>query len=376
MRSWIKKSVMAGALVLGAAVALNPVGSVQAKELRIAFGTNKSGLSDGEDQFAASIKARTEGRYTAKIYIGALLSLSETMTGVRDGIADGGFVIPAYYRAEFPQTNLMVDVAVAGSDPVALTGAASEYVLTCKECVKEFLAQNQIPLGLTVIGPYYLMSKHKMTTVADFAGRKVRGFGPFGRWLEAMGAQAVVMSANDVYEGLSQGQIEGNVHTADVIRSLSVGEVTDYLLDLPVGVYLGNALYNLNRDVWNSLSDKDKRAFLLAAGDAHAVSTINYLRDNQRVLDDPKANGVEKVKPEADLLKAMETFREEELKTVAKLNKEKFGIADSEARIARFLELVAKWEKLIETVDNTDVKAVGELYNREVFSKVDPAIFD
>ena len=61
------------------------------------------------------------------------------------------------------------------------------------------------------------------------------------------------------------------------------------------------------------------------------------------------------------------------MEAVVTLNRDEYGISDAEAQVSRFQELVGKWEALVKDIDTSDPKAVGDLYLREVFSKVDPA---
>ena len=188
-----------------------------------------------------------------------------------------------------------------------------------------------------------------------------------------MGATAVVLSANDIYESFSQGQLDGNTHTLDVLRSLSIGEVTDYLLDAPIGVYIGNSMFNLNRDVWNDMSDADKKAFILAGGSAIAWTTVTYWGENQELFENPATVGVEVTQPSAEVAAATEKFRANDLVTVAQLNKEKFGMDDAEEQLAIINGLVEKWVKLTENVDVKDQDAITELFVNEIFAKIDPA---
>lgn len=367
----MKNMLAAGAIALGS---LAYTASAQADELRMAIGlTGDNGLVNGMYHFAERIDARTEGRYTGKVFELSLLNFAESMTGVRDGIADIGYVVPAYHRGEFPYFNLLVDFATAGVNPVAVAGAANEYLVNCSKCMDEYKAQNQVFLGTSVIGPYYMMSVEKLTKKSDFEGKKIRGFGPFGRWVEAMGATAVVIAANDIYEAIGQGQLDGNTHTVDVLKSLSIGEVTDYLLDAPIGVYIGNSMFNLNRDVWNDMSAEDKKAFVLAGGESVAWTTAQYWTENKALIKNPADVGVEVVQPEADVQAATEAFRKGDLATVAKLNKEKFGIEDADEQLEIINGLVEKWGKLTADIDVSDPKAVAELFEKEIFSKVDPS---
>lgn len=346
-----------------------------AEELRMATGVSgASALARGTHTFADRVAARTNGAYSGRVFENTLLNFSEAMTGLRDGIADVAYVVPGYHRAEFPYSNLLVDAATVSTDVVAVAGAATEFMYTCAPCLAEYARQNHAFLGFTVVGPYYLMSKPRIQSLADFQGKKIRGFAAFGRWVEAMGATPVVMGANDVYEAMSQGQIDGNTHIAETLRSLSIGDVADYLLAAEIGVYVGNANFNMNLDVWNDLSDEMKRAFLLAAGDAIAWTTITYKAQNQAFYDDPASGGVERIDPAPDVAAATAAFRENDLKVVVAENRDKHGIADAEAQLARFVALVREWEGLLAGIDANDVDAVAALYNDRIFSKIDPAI--
>ncbi|SDX28468.1 TRAP-type C4-dicarboxylate transport system, substrate-binding protein [Albimonas donghaensis] len=365
------------AAALLCATALSTPAPAQAEELRIAVGmSGSSALVRGMYQFADNIEANTDGAYTGKIFEASLLNFAESMTGLRDGIADGAFVVPAYHRAEFPNTNLVGDLATATTDPVVMAGAVNEFMFSCAPCLKEYADQNQVFLGMVVTGPYYMMSVDPLTTPEDFSGKKIRGFGPYGRWVDAMGATPVVLSANDIYEAISQGQLDGNTHAPEILQSLSLGEVVDYLLNEPIGLFNGNSMYTVNKDLWGNLGDDDKRAFLEAAGSATAWATVTYLQDNAKLLADPASVGVELVEPSEALHAASVKFREDDIKTVAKDNMEKHGIADAEAQVARMLELIAKWEGLLAGIDAGDIDAVAELYNAEIFSKVDAAVLN
>ena len=81
-----------------------------------------------------------------KVFSMSLLNLKETPPGIRDGIADMGFVLPPYYPAEYAEFNLVADLSMLAttgeqveSPGAAMAGATSEYVfLNCPECLEEF----------------------------------------------------------------------------------------------------------------------------------------------------------------------------------------------------------------------------------------------
>lgn len=362
------------ALVSAGALSAMSAAPAQAEEIRIAIGApGDSPLQRGMRMFAEKIGENTKGEFTGKTYEGSLLSYAEATAGVRDGIADVAYVVPAYTRAEFPNTNLVVDMATASDDPVVMAAAATEFMYTCAPCMQEFNEQNQVFLGFAVIGPYYLMSVDKVSTLDDFKGKTFRGFGPFGRWVDALGATSVVVGATDIFEAMNQGQIHGNTHTLDVLKSLSIGEVADYVLDAPIGLYVGNAMFNTNRDRWNGLSLENKKAFIAAASDSIAWATVEYFKVNSNYLNDPASVGVEVVQPAADVAEATAAFRANDLVTVAELNINKYGIADANEQVARMKELIAKWTEVFSAVDSTDAAVVQKVFAEQLFSQVDPS---
>lgn len=360
------------ALAATAALAFTPV--AQAETLRHAIGAaGVSGLIDGTQAWADYIKEQTGGETEIKVYAGSLLNFTETFTGLRDGIADSGFVVPAYHRAELPYANLLSDMGTAGVDPVAMAGAANEFMFTCAPCLTEFNNAGQVFLGNTVTGPYYMYNQKPVKSLADFQGIKVRGFGPFGRWLDAMGASAVSLGATDIYESMSQGHIDGNIHTLETLDTLSTGEVANYALNQPIAVFIGNTMFNVSKMTWDGLSDQTKRAMIDGAAIGHAIATIDSVNQAEAILADPAAHGVELLEPAADLKAKAESFRETDMETVVALNRDDYGIADAAEQVVRFQELVVKWEALVKDIDPSDPKAVGDLYLQQIFSKIDPA---
>lgn len=362
------------ALALLAGLAAVAPSAATAEELRIATGTaSKNSLNGAVFRFAELIEEKTGGAYTGKVFPGTLVSFAEMINAVRDGVVDVGYIVTAYARAEFPYTNLLTDMSMATADPLVAGAALNEFAFSCAPCMKEFAAQNQIFMGFTPAGPYYLMSRQKIASLADFPGKSIRGLGPFGRWVEAMGGKSVVIPSGDIYEALSQGSLDGNTQGLDTLKNLSYGEIVNYVLDIPIGLFLASSMFDVNRDVWNDLTDDQKRAFLTAAGESHAVSTVGYFQENDYFRHHPAEVDVEIVRPDAELLAASKAFQAADLDTVAAQAKEKYGIADADERVARMKALVEKWTGILKDVDRADVKTVGEIYVREIFSKVDPA---
>lgn len=362
-----------GALAAAFAIGCTTTSMASAEELRITSALPpETAQTMGVQHLADRLEELSNGSLTGRVFPGTLFGLAETMGAVREGAVDVGFVVPAYHRAEFPQINLLVDLAIAGDDAVVLAGAASEYILTCDPCLREVAAQNVVMLGTGALPTYQLMSAEPIQTVEDFEGKRVRSFASFGRWVEGLGGQMVTTSATDIYEAMSQGQLDANVHPPEQLKSTSFADHMNYLLDLGLGGFIGNSYAVVNLDTWNDLSEEEKTWMMRAAADGTAYATVDYAGRNDEVKANLEELGVELITPSDELVQATEEFRDAELETIIRINRETYGIEDAAERTQRFTDLVARWEELVAGIDATDTEAVAQLYWDEAFSKVEP----
>ena len=73
-----------------------------------------------------------------------------------------------------------------------------------------------------------------------------------------MGATAISVNVGEVYEALSSGRLQGNIHLWDIIKTYSLGDHVEYVYDAPIGIYGGNSMFNINLDFWKSLSEETR----------------------------------------------------------------------------------------------------------------------
>lgn len=357
------------AVMVSAAVAATPVA---AKEARIVIGTAGDGtLQQGMDFFAEKLAEKTGGEITGKVYKGSLLNYAETPKGLAEGVADVGYVVPAYVRGEFPISSFATDITSTIVEPVAVGGAMSELIYTCEPCLEEFKRQNQIFMGFAVIGPYRLMSTEKIETVADAEGMKVRGFGAFNDLVSSLGGISVTLTANEVYEAFSNGQLDANIHLWDLIKILSLGDYVDYMYEYPVGIYGGNSMYNTNLEFWRSLTDEQKAQFVETAAESVAHVTVNYFAGEEALAAKGEELGVQSVPMAPDVQAEVEKFQKANIEKVIAGAVEKGDIENAQEIADQLMSLLEKWRGLAEGIDTSDEAAVAELYKTELFGKVD-----
>ncbi|ANK82532.1 MAG: hypothetical protein TEF_18345 [Rhizobiales bacterium NRL2] len=371
----IRSMIMAaaGAAMLGGAA------TAQAQDLKIAVGFPPgSAAFYALDNLAKNIEANSDMK--AKVFALSLLNLKETPPGIRDGIADMGFVLPPYYPAEYAETNLAANLSMLAttgeqieSPGTAMGAAMTEYVfLHCPECLTEHKRMNQVYLGTGTSPTYILHCTTPIRTMADLKNKKYRsGAANFGRWAEAVGGTKVSVPGNDIYEAMAQGVVDCGMFSATELTNLQLFDVTKYITTkIPGGVFAGVATNNINRDVWADLTPEQREVIFKASARSNADVTWKYYADAKRNLNDAPDKGIEIIEPTEEMVKFSNEFVESDLKVIAEQFTNDYGVDNAQAKIEKVAELVDKYKKLTKDMAD-DPEALAQLYWDEIMSKVD-----
>ncbi len=371
-----RKTVLAAA---GAAMLATAGGAQAADTLKVAVGfPTGSAAVYALENFAKNVEATSDLK--VKVFSLSLLNLKETPPGIRDGIADLGFVLPPYYPAEFAEINLAANLSMLATtgkqvaSPGAAMGAAmTEYVfLHCPECLTEQKRQNQVYLGTGTSPTYILHCTTPIRTIDDLKGKKYRsGAANFGRWAEAVGGTKVSVPGNDIYEAMAQGVVDCGMFSATELTNLQLFDVTKYITTkIPGGVFAGVATNSINRDVWGELTPAQREAIFKASARSSADVTWKYYADAKRNLNDAPGKGIEIIEPTAEMVKMSEDFVKADLAVISKQFTDDYGLENVDAKIAKIAELVEKYKTLTEGMED-DAEALAQLYWDEIMSKVD-----
>ena len=318
-----------------------------------------------------------------KVFSMSLLSLSETGPGIRDGLADLGFVVPAYYQAEYANTNLAANLTMlvtsgerVESAGAAMSGAMTEYVLNCPDCLAEYQTQQHVYLGSVSSNPYDLICTKPITTLEDLDGAKLRSIGGnYSRWAESFGAIAVGMPSADTYEGLSQGVIDCTMASIADLTDRSLTDVAKYVtLGVPGGSFAAVATSNFNVDVWADLTPEQREVILRGAATMQAQMTLGYYNLANRDIEAAPGNGIELLQPSDELSAASDAFVQSDLAVIEAQFTKDYGVDGAAEKIAEVSALIEKWKGL--TADAAgDTEKLSQIYWDEIFSKIDPSSY-
>ncbi len=369
-RTWLKFA--AGAALAGATV----VTGVAAQELTMAPGfAPGSAAHYGAEAFTQRVAELANGEIGWTIHPLTLLSVPQMLNGIRDGVADVGVLLPPVFVAQFPESNLIGDLAMLGTSATAMAGAATEYFMTCEECQAEFANNNVVYLGSGSTADYGILSTKPFVAVADLSGAKLRSpNAAFNRWIESLGGVALTLPGNEIFEAVKQGVVDGALLSAGELRNIRmIDVVSDVTLGAPQGTYHLINVSMVNKDTWSGLTDGQRKAFLDAGAYAMAATTYKYVQDGIDAVEEAKGKGITVHEASPELVEQARSFVEEDLATIETAATER-GVQNAGDKIARFRELVTRWEGL--TADfGLDVDKLTEVYMTEIFDKLDPASY-
>ncbi len=361
------------------------VGSVSAETIRYAVGAPPTAPQvKAIKEYAAAIENYTDGELSMKIYALSLLSFSEMSDGVRDGIADAGWVLTPYHSSAYPHINFVSESSMMlepfsgesdGKEGWAFGGALTEYILhNCPECLAEFTAQNQVPTAIVGGTWYGLLCTQPVMTMADLDGTRIRtGAGNQARWAEAMGAVPIQMSANEMHEALDRGVVDCTTLAVSDIQNYGVEEtVTDITPAVPGGLF-PSSVFQYNRDTWSSFTTEQREALLRAAATGAAAILTQYRKDLKKAQGLMKELGASFHQADEEVLAATDAFIEQDIKKAAKVFAQEYGNENGEQILADFRQMLKKWRGLVQDVESQE--ALADLYWTKIFSRVDPKTF-
>lgn len=375
------RAALTATLVAGSMVAA----TASAQNLRYATGFPPGSIAaDAAQDYAEKVKEYSGGELNMRVFALSLLNAAETSPGVRDGIADIGYLLSVYYPAEFPHINMineasmqlqLIDPERMGSSAMgtfAYNGAYTEFVFKhCPECNDELKRQNQVYTANGASSRYGLLCNKPVTRVEDMRGLRMRVAGAhWSRWATEMGGSSLSLTINEIHEAMDQGIIDCNIQSAPEIINLGLTEVvTDITMDVPGGLYAAVGGASVNRDTWQRLSEDQRRALLRAGQYLSAKIAWEYERLEADALKRVQDRGGRLHEPTPELMAATRSFVEKDLDSIVRYYGERHNVQRAQEMLDTFSELLDKWVDLVQGVESAE--QLADLYWEEIASKVD-----
>lgn len=303
---------------------------------------------------------------------GQLLTGSGTLPGLRDGIADGGYLITPYARSSLPNTNFIGDLFQFGENSLAVAAATTETVLmNCPQCIEEFRKNNVVWFIGSGYGPSKLLCKTQVKSLPDVKGLKIKGTGGVeSRWIDAMGGVPLNMTMPDAVVGIERGTINCMIGPQAFIRAYGLFDVIRYVPDATMGIFRTMSMLSLNRGMWKGLP-KDQKALMMKGA---ARATARFTITGNLAYDAAVGKkGIEKGISFSGGADIDALRREHRVKDRAVLitDAKKRGVKDADKLLEAHLADLKKWEAITKGMGD-DVDKFSDAIWREIYSKLDP----
>lgn len=327
--------------------------------------------------FFDRITAATNGEQTFKIMGGGVLAAGTTAhNAVRTGAVDSAILIYSYMPSDLPVLSLLGDL-YGGETRVSAAATTEALLLGCDQCKEEEKKHNFFVLQNVATTSYaFLCASQPVMSLADLAGKKVRGSGAMAKLAGELGATPVNASYQEIYEGLQRGSLDCSVLDPGNLEAGQFWDVAKAVTLAPLGTFNSIGFVAVNRDVWGGFTEQQKRAWL----DSAAQSVVDYSRNTMSrsiaAIERSKSEkGVKFYEPAQDLLDAVQKFHDGNLASLLATAKDR-GVKDPQAISDAYQKAYAKWQGIVAGIgagdnwNDAQWEQFGQALKTEIYDKV------
>lgn len=254
---------------------------------------------------AAGIEHEIEWK---QAYAGSLLKPRKVFIGVKDGIADIGYVPLIFHPDKVPLELVSFMTPFSTTDLSIVTRAMAKLHATIPEMKEQYDKFNQVRLGGSGVDSFQLFTKFPVRTVADMKGRKIGTAGAALLWLRGIGVTPVSSNMMEYYNSTKTGVYEGFIVMGSTIPGMKYPEAAPYVTKADFGAPYVVGL-TMNKDSLKRLPESIQKIILEVGEEWGKVSDKAYMTAGERGLSlAPKFNGTVSSLPVSEQIKWAENM--------------------------------------------------------------------
>jgi TRAP-type C4-dicarboxylate transport system substrate-binding protein len=210
-------------------------------------------------------------------YAGSLIKPYQILDGIKDGIAEIGYVPTVFFPDKLPLENVTFYAPFATSD-VALMGRLMNAVhKVIPEMGGQYDAFNQVRLGGHAYDSFELLTTFPVRKFDDLKGKKIASAGGALAWLRGTGAVSVQSNMMEYYNGTKNGVFEGFISAPSAFPGLKFPEAAPYVTRVGFGAQYATAL-TINKDAYRKFPEA-ARKILHEVGEEWAARADTVLHE-------------------------------------------------------------------------------------------------
>jgi len=247
-----------------------------------------------------TVSQRTGGRITFQYFWGgSLLTLPQMFDGIRDGLADAGYVATTAISGKIADVALLEVPFAFPLDDENIVKFQDEVNSILDETFQRF-NQKIIFNPMITADPVTCKSRFLDSSQA-WKGALVR---TAGRWqaetLKNWGANPVVINLGDLYTALQRGTADCTLLVYNLLDSFRIYEVAKYITRIDHSINYN--IVSVNMDVWKKLGPEAQK-ILLEAGEQARRKALELRKDlTVNIIAKFKGQGVRFCTPSAEEL--------------------------------------------------------------------------
>ncbi len=359
------------ALVMGASAAAIALPAA-AKEIVVgtSLPTSHVVVKSGLQPFVDDIAEKSGGAVTIQLHPGGSMGgWGESFDAMKAGAIDGASVVDQAVAADLPLASTISQLAMIGSDPRVMAGAVNELAHVASDKVLNDWNEDGVqPLAAISLAPFYLLCNKDVNGLAAMEGLRIRADGAYGNWVDALGAIPVNIPSVELFEAMQRNQVDCAIAAGAWLESFSLFDVVTNVVDQRLGLFFGAWALAMNKDAYDGLSEEERAAVNDQLAGIVRRAIEDYMIQDAEVKAQAADKGISIAQPSADLEAKLSEYRAGEIDRVLAQASAR-NVADAEETVALFLELVQKWEGIVEETGD-DYDAYQQALVREIFSKI------
>ena len=194
-------------------------------------------------------------------YAGSLLKPYQMLDGIKDGLADVGFVPTIFFPDKLPLEQITLVAPFLTTDIELLDRVMNRLHRTIPAFPAQYDKFNQVRLGGTGADSFELCTTFPVKTLEDIKGHKIGTAGAALAWLRGTGAVPVQSNMMEYYNSTKNGVFEGFIVFPSAFPAMKYPEAAPYVTKVGFGAQYSVVL-TMNKDSFGKLPPAVQKIFM------------------------------------------------------------------------------------------------------------------
>jgi TRAP-type C4-dicarboxylate transport system substrate-binding protein len=239
------------------------------------------------------IEKATDNKVTIEVFWqGSLLKGKEILDGVKNGMVDMGYVLPAYYPKQLFVHNAFALFPQGPTNFKNIVSAITRSSEALPQFAEELAQWNQKVLYMRFMLPMALSATRPVENIGDFKGMKIRASSTaYLKALQGAGANPVSVPWGDCYMALQTGTVDGVFTNYDGIHATKIYEPGKHIfttrqLWIPMPIFV-----TINDNSWQKLPEETRGKLLQAQEPIMVRFAELFEKEWERIVEEQEKAG-------------------------------------------------------------------------------------